>query len=267
MVVMALMVEARLQALATQELEELGRASPGSEDLMSTLPRLESQARAMFLLEEREVPEVRHVLSQHRRAWLEFIRSDLPAVIWTGIDAPQASEQLMVVCELLSGGLLSAIAAGDEVAVATFRTRFFELALPEPDLSLATLLLTRQLCLLAGLEFDSAANEMEEAWSEWVEAELVHPADALWSGLRGIAVNDVARVQDALLELSTTRDAALHHAAQSGWVLRSTLPVALTLQTNAAALVRLARLRGMGPLLPVGRFLVPKAEALWQLDG
>ncbi|WP_147447187.1 hypothetical protein [Corallococcus sp. CA054B] len=264
---MALIVESRLRALATQEIEELGRASPSSEDLMSTLQRLEAQARAMFLLEEREVPDVRHVLSQHRQAWIEFIRSDLTSVVWTGSDGPQASEYLMVICELSIVGLLSAIAAGDGMAVAAFRARFFDCAPPEPELSLATLLLTRQLLLLAEMEFDRADREMEEGWSEWVDSELVTPPDALWSGLRGIAANDVARVEDALLELSRARGTALHHAVERGLVLRSTLPVMLTLQMDAAALVRLARLRGMGPHLAGGRFLVRRAEELWQLGG
>jgi len=263
---MTLSLEPRLRALAAQELEQLGREPPAPDDPMTELQRLESQARALFFFEEREIAEVQHLLASHHRAWLALIRSDAPSELWSGTERPQASEYLMDLCALLIGGLLEAIAVEDHAAGAEFRSRFLERELPESDLSESTLILARQLCFLSGGEFERAADEIEGSWAEWLEFDLVHPRDEVWNGVRGIANDDADLVQASLRGLAGRRSAALRHAVESGLLLRSSLPARLTLQTDSSALVRLARMRGMALSLSSEEFLTRRAALLWQLD-
>jgi len=262
---MTLALEPRLRALAEQELEQLGREPRTPDEPVAELQRLESQARSLFLLEERDIAEVRQLLTSHLRVWLMLIRSDAPTALWSGSDRPQAGEYLMILCELLLGGLLEAIAVNDHAAVNEFRSRFLEREPPELELSASTMLLARQLCFLSGREFERAANELEDSWAEWVEWGLVHPQDDVWNGVRGIANNDASLVQTSLRGLSSNRFAALHHAVESGLLLRSTLPARLTLQTDSSALVRLARGRGMELSLETEEFLTRRAALLWRL--
>ena len=262
---MTLVLETRLRALAAQELEQLGREPREIKESMAELQRLESQARALFLLEDRDISEVQQLLTSHHREWLALIRSDEPLALWSGSERPQASEYLMVLCELLLGGLLEAIAVNDNAAVAEFRGRFLELELPEIELSAATMILARQLCFLSGREFEHAASEIADSWAEWVEFDLVHPQDDVWNGVRGIANNDADLVRASLRGLSSSRFAALRYAGESGLMLRSTLPARLTLQTDGSALVRLARLRGMEIPLETEQFLTRRAASLWRL--
>jgi hypothetical protein len=154
---MTLALESRLRALAVQELEQLVREPSAPDDPLAELQRLESQVRSLFLLEERDINEVRQLLASHLQVWLVLIRSDAPTILWSGSDRPQFSEYLMGLCDLLTGGLLEAIAANDSVAVAEFSSRFLDCGLPEIELSAATMILTRQLCLLSSREFERAA--------------------------------------------------------------------------------------------------------------
>ncbi|EPX59129.1 hypothetical protein D187_003231 [Cystobacter fuscus DSM 2262] len=171
----------------------------------------------------------------------------------------------MVLCDLLMGGLLEAIATNDHAAVAEFRLRFLERELPEIELSAATMLLARQLCLLSGREFERAADELEGSWAEWLESGLVHPRDDVWNGVRGSANNDAELVHASLLVLSSKRFAALRYAVESGLLLRSTLPARLTLQTDSCALLVLARMRGMEISLEAEEPLTRRAALLWRL--
>jgi hypothetical protein len=263
---MTLALEPRLRALAEQELEESGRAPRAQDEPMAELQRLESQIRALFLFEEHDIAEVRSLLASHHQAWLALVRSDETSVVWSGSERPQFSEFLMALCDGLLGGLLEAIAIGDEAAVTEFRSRFVQRALPEFELPAATMLLARQLCFLFGHEFERAAKDIGASWDEWVEFDLVHPRDDVWSGVRGIANNDAELVQASLRGLSRRRLVALRHAAESGRMLRSTLPVRLTLQTDSGALVRLARMRGMEIPLTSEDLLTRRAALLWGLE-
>ncbi|WNG21355.1 hypothetical protein [Cystobacter fuscus] len=261
---MTLALESRLRALAAQELEQLGREPWAPSDPVAELQRLESQARAMFLMEERDLAEVQQLLASHFHAWLALIRSDAPAALWSGSDRPQAGEYLMVLCDLLLGGLLEAIVANDNAAVAEFRLRFLDREPPGIELSAATMILARHLCLLYGREFERAADELEDSWAEWIEWGLVHPRDDVWNGVRGIANKDAELVHASLHALSSRRFAALRHAVESGLMLRSTLPVRLTLQTDSSALLRLARMRGMEISLESEEILTRRAALLWR---
>lgn len=262
---MTLALEPRLRALAVQELEQLGREPWAADDPVAELQRLESQARALFLMEERDIAEVQQLLTSHLRAWLVLIRSDAPATLWSGTDRPHAGEYLMVLCDLLIGGLLEAIASNDTAAVTEFRLRFLDREPPGIELSAATMILARQLCFLSSREFERAADELEGSWAEWIEWGLVHPRDDVWNGVRGIANNDADLVRASLRGLSSKRFAALRYAVESGLVLRSTLPARLTLQTDSIALLGLARMRGMDISLEAEELLTRRAALLWRL--
>lgn len=171
----------------------------------------------------------------------------------------------MVLCDLLMGGLLEAIATNDNAAVVEFHMRFLERELPEIELSAATMILARQLCLLSGREFERAADEIESSWADWIDAGFVHPRDGVWNSVRGIANNDAELVHASLLVLSSKRFAALRHAVESGLLLRSTLPARLTLQTDSCALLGLARMRGMEISLEAEEPLTRRAVLLWRL--
>jgi hypothetical protein len=258
-------LESRLHALAAQELEELGREPRVPQGPVAELLRVESRLRSLFLMREHGISEVQELLASGLRAWLSFIHSDEPRAFWSDGNRPQFSEYLMTLCGLLVGGLTAAIATRDDALVAEFRSRFGERELPEFEIAAATLLLCRQLCLMQDQDFERAAGELEESWEEWTESGMVHPRDAMWNGLRGIAKNDAELVHASLRELSKRRLVALRHAVDSGLMLRSTLPVRLTLQTDSAALVSLARKRGMEVLLPSEELLTERAAALWRL--
>ncbi|MFY0581984.1 hypothetical protein ACN28S_53805 [Cystobacter fuscus] len=262
---MTLALESRLRVLAAQEFEQLGREPWVPDDPVAELQRLESQARAVFLMEERDITEVQQLLASHLRAWLALIRSNVPDALWSGSDRPQAGEYLMVLCGLLMGGLLEAIAANDNAAVAEFHLRFLKRELPEIELSAATMILARQLCLLSGREFEGAADEIESSWTDWIDAGFVHPRDDVWNGVRGIANNDAELVHASLRALSSNRFAALRYAVESGLMLRSTLPARLTLQTDSRALLGLARARGMVISVEAGELLTRRAALLWRL--
>lgn len=263
---MSLELERRLRALAAQELEESGHVPQAQDAPMAELQRLDSRIQSLFLLEEHDITEVRSLLTSHHQAWLALVRSDEPSVVWSGSERPQFSEFLMELCDSLLGGLLEAIAIDDDASVTEFRSRFMGLGPPEFELSAATMLLARQLCLLFGHEFERSAKEIGGSWDEWVEFDLVHSRDDVWSGVRGIASDDVELVQASLRGLSRRRLAALRHAAESGRMLRSTLPARLTLQTDSGALVRLARMRGMEMPLTSEEFLTRRAALLWGLE-
>ncbi len=262
---MTLALDSRLRALAARELEQLGREPWAPGEPVAELQRLESQARALFLMEERDIAEVQQLLASHLQAWLALIRSDAPAALWSGSDRPQAGEYLMVLCDLLMGGLLESIVANDNAAVDEFRLRFLDRELPEIELSAATMTLARQLCLLSGREFERVADEVEDSWAEWSEWGLVHPRDEVWNGVRGIANKDAELVHASLRALSSKRLTAFRYAAESGLMLRSTLPVRLTLQTDSSALLRLARMRGMEISLDAEDLLTRRAALLWRL--
>jgi hypothetical protein len=257
----------RLETLAADELRELSKArTPDPQQPVARLEHLEAEARALFIA-GRDLDEVRAVVSQFLDTWLAWIRSAEPWVMQLGDHGPHPSEYLRDAYIIMLNGLWAAIARADGPLLDECSTRFVsERPLPDTNVGATVMVQARQLCLLAGHDFDRAAREMEESWVDWVELEIAYPEDdKTWLAIRGLAENDRRAVEDYLRLASSQRTAALEHAASSPRMLRSTLPAFLALDVERAALVRIALDRGM-QLEPAPSALVePRAAELWGL--
>lgn len=260
---MTALEQARLRKLALEELHYLAHEQPtAAHPLVAALLRLEAEARSVFLLDEHDAAEVRSVLARLVQGWRALLaseqlsRSRPPA-------GPMARESMMTVWDVALGGLWTAAALEDRESMASACARLGSHDTQLPELGKAGLVQVHQICLLHQGNRTEAARQQRERWQDWVELEFVHPEDDTWSALRGIADSDERAVQRALEALAYKRQLALNHAIAGGVMLRA-IPARLVLETEAAALVRLARIGGMAISAAPSAILTRRARELWR---
>jgi hypothetical protein len=224
------------------------------------MQRLESEARSLFLLEDRPISEVRVVIARFVREWGAFVRSGEPWRL-TGFEGPHASEHSMAVWDLVLDGVWTVAAGADEDAFMLASRQFLSVDMPASEIGAASVRLARWICLLRAGPSDRAEHR-PDVFPDSVLDDVVGSEDAAAKALRGISSGDEELVRSSLDELAQVRSRALDYAVTSGLMLRSALPARLALEAEGAALLRMTRLRGIeaGP-----HRLTDRALALWQL--
>jgi hypothetical protein len=240
----------RLWALALEEDRDLERQAPPTNAASTTqLSRLESKARSLFLLEVHDPSEVRGVLSSFVQGWRALVGSD-DLVAAGSYTRALASEHLMDVWGLAMAGLWTAVALDDREAVAWARPRLAAHWPDQNELAEDCACLAAQICAL----YQGDRSAPLRFWP-------LDDEDDLQVALRAIAASDEPAVRRALATRSEQRAVALNHAIDGRSLLRA-VPARLAMETEAVALIRIARVEG---LAIASDAVTPRARDVWQL--
>ena len=263
------MNEDRLRTLALDELRYLAQdESTAGRSSVTRWLRLESEARSVFLLEDHEPGEARGVLSSLVsslvEAWRALLIAEEPGSSRL-LAGPHTPEEMMTVWDVTLGGLWTAVALDDRESISRVLPRILAREPQDAALAQACIVQARQIYLLYQGHGAEAGKQQRESWQDWLDLELVHADDETWAALRGIAESDARVVRRSLEELSRKRALALDLAIEGGAMLRA-IPARLVLETDAAALVRLAQIGGLQGSLEPSALLTRRAWELWRLD-